>query len=247
MLVDYFWVHQDVVSPGLGFGQFSRTHFFLMLLSLFLIVLLAWKYKRLDRVSRVLLRKRIAVFLVLLEAAKIFVMGFTRAEISRNLPLEICSFGEYAIVLDAFLKKKTILPQMLLYVFTPAALMSIVFPTTSILPMFNFYTLHQFVFHALIIGYTGMRYGVGEIETDYVSVWKSIAGVSILALFVGVIDYTCDKNYMFLRDTYDNVMLNKIWAITGGGIRYDLGLVVFSVIVIHVFVGFFAAIRKAVQ
>ena len=242
--MDLFWTHQDNIQKGLGFGQFSPAHFLLILLSFILIVFIIIKYKKSDSGSRLMMRRQIAVFLMVLEAVKLVVMAVTGARVSNNLPLEICSFGEYAIVLDAFLKNNKFLSKMLLYLFLPAALMSIVFPTTTILPVFNFFTIHQFLFHALIIAYALMRFVAKETETDYLSVWQSIAAISMIAMAVYVIDRVFDHNFMFLMDTYDNFMLNKIWNIAGGRLMYDLGLVIFSMIVIHIFYFIFAGINK---
>lgn len=245
--MNYFWIHQDFIPEGYGFGQFSFTHLVLLVISVLLIVFIIKKYLDSDDEGRLRIRKTIAICLLVSEIAKTIVMIVTGARFTNNLPLEICSFAEYTIILDAFLKDKKVLSQMLLYLFLPAALMALIFPTTSILPVFNFYTIHQFVFHALIVAYALMRFISKEVNLDYLSVWKSIGIISMIALFVYIIDYLFNRNFMFLMDTYDNFMLNIIWDITGGGIMYDLGLVVFSIIVIHVFYLIFLCISKILQ
>lgn len=239
-----FWTHQDNIPEGYGFGQFSLTHFALIFLSVLLIVLIIKRYKRMGSDDRLLMRRQIAVILLVLELAKIIIMSVTDARVSYNLPLEICSFGGYTVMLDAFLEDKKIFSRMLLYLFLPAATMSIFFPTTSILPVLNAFTIHQFLFHVLIVAYALMRYAAGEIEPDYPSVWKSIMAISLIALCVYIIDYVFKRNFMFLMGTYDNFMLDKIWNLTGGGVMYDLGLTVFSMIVIHIFYCLFAMLSK---
>lgn len=198
-------------------------------------MLIIVKYKNSDAQSRINIRKIIAISLAVCEIAKMITMILTKARVTNNLPLEICSFAEYIIILDALIKERKVYSSMLLYLFLPAAIMALVFPTTSILPLFNFYTIHQYIFHALIIAYALMRFISKETQLDYKNVWKSILIISIIAMFVYVIDRVFNRNFMFLMDTYDNFMLNIIWNITGGGIMYDLGLVVFSIIVIHMF------------
>ena len=233
--MDYFWTHQDFIPEGLGFGQFSLIHIFLLFLSIVFIVLIIVKYKNSDAQSRISIRKKIAISLAVCEIVKMITMILTKARVTNNLPLEICSFAEYIIILDALIKERKVYSSMLLYLFLPAAIMALIFPTTSILPLFNFYTIHQYIFHALIIAYALMRFISKETQLDYKNVWKSILIISIIAMFVYIIDYVFNRNFMFLMDTYDNFMLNIIWNIAGGGIMYDLGLVVFSIIVIHMF------------
>lgn len=240
----HFWTHQDFIPEGYGFGQFSLVHMLLMLISLISIILIIRLYIKSDNHDRLVIRRVIAVVLLVSEVCKMTVMSVTGAKVSNNLPLEICSFAEYTIVLDAFLKEKKILSQMLLYLFLPAAMMALVFPTTSILPVLNFYSIHQFVFHTLIIAYALMRFAAKEIKLNYLSVWKSVLIISIIASFVYAIDYVFDRNFMFLMGTYDNFMLDIIWNVMGGGIMYDLGLVIFSIIVIHIFYFIFVLINK---
>lgn len=242
--MEYFWTHQDNIPEGLGMGQFSLSHMFLLFSSSLLIIYIIRRYKRSDSPARLALRKYIAVSLLLLEAAKMIVMIVTGANVSTNLPLEICSFAEYAIVLDAFLNKSKLISKMLLYLFLPAAIMALVFPTTAILPMFNFFTIHQFLFHALIVAYSLMRFVAKETKTDYRSVWESIGAISLIALFVYIIDIVFNRNFMFLTGTYNNFMLNIIWNTMGGGILYDLGLVLFSILVIHIFYFLFSFIQQ---
>jgi uncharacterized membrane protein YwaF len=124
---------------------------------------------------------------------------------------------------------------MLLTMFLPAAIMAILVPTTSTLPAINFYTIHQFLYHGLIIAYVMTRFLYGEIPLSYPGVWKSILQIIMLATVIYIIDTVFNKNFMFLRDTYDNALLNVIWKITGGGIHYTGGLVCFCIIMIHVF------------
>ena len=242
--MEHFWTHPDNIAEGLGFGQFSLTHILYILLSVLLIAFIIRRYKSADDDSRLMIRKAIAVSLLTLEAVKMIVMCVTEVKASNNLPLEICSFAEYTIVLDAFLKDNKVLRKILLYLFLPAAIMSLIFPTTHIIPAFSFFALHQFIFHALIAAYALMRFAAKEVEMDYQGVWKSILAISIIAAFVYVIDYVFNRNFMFLMDTYNNFMLNIIWNLTGGGVMYDLGLVCFSIIVVHIFYFIFAAINR---
>lgn len=239
-----FWTHQDNIPDGLGFGQFSLTHIIAILVMLLLIVFIIHKYKNSDDEKRLFIRKLIAISLIILETSKIIVMSLTDVIVSNNLPLEICSFAEYAIILDAFLKDNNTLPQMLLYLFFPAALMALIFPTTSVLPIINFFSFHQFLFHALIIAYAFMRFISKEVKINYKGVWKSIGIISAIALCVYFIDVIFDRNFMFLRDTYNNAMLNVIWNVTGGGLKYDGGLVIFSIFVIHIFYFIFKLINN---
>ena len=244
--MDMFWIHQDDALPGYGFGQFSLAHFFLSLLTTLMIIITIKRYKDSDTDSRLKMRKMIATAILTCEIVKLIVMAVTGARVSNNLPLEVCSFAGYTIVIDAFVKDKKIFSQMLLYLYLPGAIMALLFPTTVCLPAFNFYSIHQFVFHGLIIAYVLMRFAAEEIEMNYMSLWKSVLIMLGIGLFVYFIDLLFDRNYMFLMGTYDNFMLNIIWNITGGGLLYDLGLIVFSIFVMHIFYTMFMFFSKII-
>ena len=131
---------------------------------------------------------------------------------------------------------------MLLTLFLPAAVMAILFPTTSDLPVFNFYVIHQFLYHDLIIAYILARFLNREIPLTYPGVWKSIAIILLLAAVIYLIDVRFDKSFMFLRDTYGNPLLQMIENTNGSGIRYTAGLVIFCIFMIHVFYALFTLI-----
>ncbi len=136
-----------------GYGQFSLGHFFLLLLSTLLIFAFVVLYAHAEAARKIFLLRSIAFILIFIEAVKMIVIAFSDVKLSNYLPLEICSFGAYFIVLDSIFVGNTIFPEMLLTLFLPAALMAILVPTTSTLPILNFYTIHQFVYHDLIIAY----------------------------------------------------------------------------------------------
>ena len=49
--------------------------------------------------------------------------------------------------------------------------MAIFFPTVTVYPAINFYTIHQFALHAVIAAYIIARYSSGEFRADYMGIW----------------------------------------------------------------------------
>ena len=74
-----------------------------------------------------------------------------------------------------------------------------------------------------------------EIVINYAGVWKSILTILCISGVVYSIDRTFNRNYMFLMHDEGSSMLKIIYEKSGGGIKYTGSLVLFSIIMIHVF------------
>ena len=231
----HFWTHKDNIPDGLGYGQFKPGHFVWLGITVFFVIFYSLIYRRADLPMKVILLRSVGAALILSDVLKMFVLARSDVKFTDYLPLEVCSFGAYFIVLDSIWYDNPFFLQMLLVLFLPAAIMAIIFPTTTPLPFWNFYTIHQFFFHGLIIAYVVARFVSNEIPLDYPSVLASIAKVFVLVAVMYIVDTVFDKNFMFLRDTYGNPMLQFIWDRTKGGFSYTIGLVCFAVFVIHIF------------
>ena len=244
--MDTFWTHPDDGRQGIGFGQFSLTHFFLLILTAIFVAIIIKKYVDSDASSRLKMRKTIAIYLLVSEVFKLIVLGVKGLELKEYLPLEACSFAAYTIIIDAFTEDQKFWSKILLYLFFAGALMALVFPTCVVLPVFNYFTIHLFVFHGLIVAYALMRFFAKEVELDYMSLWKCVLVTLILVIIIYGVNTLLGSNYMFLMDTYDNYLLNIIWNITGGGLLYDVGFVVLCCIIVHIFYLVFKMISKVI-
>ncbi|MCR5794762.1 MAG: YwaF family protein [Solobacterium sp.] len=235
----YFWTHRDNIPDGYGYGQFTPAHFVWLVLTVLFTAAVTVIYKGAGTAERILILRVIGAALIFIDVVKMILIARSDVKLSEYLPLELCSFGAYFIVCDSIVPDNAVFGQMLLTLFLPAAIMAVIFPTTQALPSFNFYTIHQFLYHGLIISYVIARFASGEIPNTYAGVWPSILKIILLAAVIYVIDTVFDKNFMFLRDTYGNPMLEAIRKTAGDGFAYTIGLVCFCIIVIHIFYLFF--------
>ena len=239
----YFWTHKNHIPEGIGYGQFTPAHFVWIAASAMFVAVISFVYSISGLADRYTILRTIAAILIIIDVIKLVLIGYSDVKVTEYLPLELCSFAAYFIVIDSIFPENTITPLMLLIVFLPAAIMAVVFPTTQTLPSFNFYTIHQFLYHDLIIAYVISRFISGEIDFSYLGVWISILSTLALAGIVYVIDTVFNRNYMFLRGTEGNPLLEVIWKVTKGGIAYTGGLVCFCIIIIHFFFLLFTCIR----
>ncbi len=240
----YFWTHKENIPEGKGYGQFTASHFIWIAVTILFTAAVSFLYKSFGPVQKLILLRTLSFTLIIIDIIKLIVIAVTKeVKVSDFLPLELCSFAGYSIFFDSLFPGNAFFPQLLVTLFMPAAIMAVVFPTTTPLPSFNFYSIHQFLYHGLIIAYVIARYANGEIICTYPGVWDSILKILILAAVIYFIDIRFKKNFMFLAGTDDNPMLEAIEKKTGPGFPYTLGLTAFSIAMIHVFFAFFKAIE----
>lgn len=240
-----FWMHKSVYTPlgGKGYSCFSLPHLIWLAILFAGVALFACAYRKLSGERRAGMRKGAALFLILFEIFKQCVLALTDAPVKPNLPLHVCSFAEYAILIDAFWPENRFFKPLLCYAFLPSAFMALLFPTTTAYHPISFYPIHHFVLHACIAAYVLARYASGEIRPDYKGVWVAFLTVCVLMVPIYFLDAAFDVNYWFLMEHSNNPALKLIWNLSGGngGISYILGLSMLVLAVLHVAYGIFAA------
>ena len=239
----YFWTHISHIPDSMGYGQFTKKHFFWIAITAVFISAVVCFYRLADMPARIVILRTIAAALIISDVAKLVLTGLAGGDVYEYLPLELCSFAAYSIVCDSIWVGNTVFPLMLLTMFMPAAIMALLFPTTTTLPAWNIYTIHQFFYHGLIIAYVMARFVCKEIPLSYPGVWKAIFCVILLAAVIYVIDRIFHRDFMFLVDDYGNPLLKVITKATGGGFAYTVGLVGFCIFMIHVFYVVFKCIE----
>ncbi len=239
----FFWMDKVsyAAAGGKGFSVFSPPHLIWLAFLFSGIALFAVLYRRLKSERRGDARKGVALFLILSEIAKLCVVALTGAPVSTYLPLHLCSFAEYAVLVDALWPENRFSGTLLFCAFLPSALMAMLFPTATAFHPLSFFAIHHFILHALIAAYIVARYSSGEIRVRYKGVWSSFLAVCALALPVYFIDLRFGMNFMFLTHHINNPVLKPIWDISGGGVLYVAGLGALVLAVLHLFYGFSAA------
>ena len=241
--MDNFGTHMEAAPPGIGFGQVSSAHFAWLAAIAALVAAIVLAYRRAERTGRIAMRRAIAAALLVPEPIKLALIAANGVDVTEYLPLEICSFAAYAIACDAIWPDNGFFGDVLLTMFMPAAIMALLVPTVTPLPAINFFTIHQFLFHGLIVAYVLARYASGEIRLAYSSIWKSVLKILAISLPVYAIDLLWGKNFMFLTGSAGNPLLGIIWDVTGGGFVYFLGLSCFVIVVVHLFFLFFKGVE----
>ncbi len=245
---ELFWAYKDSVEElgGTGFSIFSLPHLLWILFCLTVIICITLFYRCSGDHQRDNMRKSIALFLILFEITKQCAGALTGAPSAKLLPLHLCSFAEYAILIDALWPQNRFFKQLMAFPFLPSAVIAFLLPTVISYPPLNFYAIHQFLLHAVITAYIIARYSAGEIKPRYAGLWLSLLVTAFLAALIYPINCAFQTNFMFLARYSDNPVLKLIWDMTGGtgGIAYILGLGIIVAIVFHLLFVLYAVLKR---
>ncbi|MBR3640628.1 MAG: YwaF family protein [Oscillibacter sp.] len=241
---ELFWLYRpaSAAADGNGFAVFSAPHILWLVFLTAAAVLFSAVYRRGDGRRRDNMRKGMALFLIFYEILKQCLCPFVGVPAGSYLPLELCSFAEYTILIDALWPKKPFFGQLLAFVFLPSALIALSVPSATRYPPVSFFAIHQFVMHGGIAAYILARLSTGEIRAKYGGLWLSLLSLIILILPVCALDAACGRNYMFLTWHENNPALLLVWKLSGGsgGFPYVFGLAALAAIVMHVMYAVYA-------
>lgn len=250
---DFFLYTEKAVSEGLdvGFRLFGAGHIMWLTAILAAAILVSRKYGGLTEAKKSRLRKQMALYLLFSEIAKDTMIVAVGADIMGYLPLHLCSFAIAGLIADAFLPNQKITGQLITYAFAPGATAALLFSNWTELPVFlNAISIHSFIFHAVIVVYFVMRFTSGEIEIEYVGVWKSLLMLALVSVPVLVFDIITDTNYLFLYKGQDGSPLEFIWDIMGdrfGLAGFLFGYVLLAVAVLNICFVIFSSISRRLK
>lgn len=245
MKFENFW---DYIPPDgagdTGFGLFTKAHFAWLLILAVLIAFFVIVYYQGGENRRDNMRKWTALFLIGIEILKQCVGSLNAIPPGTYLPMEMCSFAEYTILIDAMWPRGRTTKQMLAFAFLPAAIMALVMPSSTIYPAISFYAIHQLVMHAAIVAYIIARYKASEISPRYSGIWLTLLIINIIIIPIYLVDLHYDNNYMYLRGPAENAVIGMVYNLTGGhgGILYIFGLEILVAIVMHITYGIYRLI-----
>lgn len=194
-----FLYTKDTVPEGVGFSTFGATHLIWLVVLAILSAGVIFIYRKSDPHKRFIMRFTVGVIIVLFEIIKDIVAAFIGDLDADHLPLHLCGINVLLIGFDIFKPTKTV-RGFLYYFCIPGALLALFFPNWTVLPCMNFFHIHSFLIHALLVLYPFMLISDGEIKVGIKTMLKSIALLICMAIPVYFVNILCDTNFMFLMD-----------------------------------------------
>lgn len=238
MNLRYFFINTlRIGEQGLdiGFDLYCPGHLIWLGAIAAAVIIMARYYIRQDKDRRASIQKFFAVGILCLEILKDGIIIIIDAPVKSYLPLHLCGLAIFAMLYDAFGKNRRISGQMLAYAFMPGAISALLFCNWTEYPFLNFMCIHSFVFHGWIVIYFAMRYGAGEIRTDYKGLWKTTGILTACAVPIYILDKLIDENYLFLNEASEGSPLVFLWDVFGTRFGEAGYLISFAVLVLVVF------------
>ncbi|MBR6955983.1 MAG: YwaF family protein, partial [Firmicutes bacterium] len=240
MSFENFWVYTEQANAehmDIGFELYSKGHLIWLLVLAVASLIMVPAYLRSSEHKQSKIRKIFAMFLLISEIIKDIIIVIIGAPISAYLPLHLCGYAIFFVLMDAFMPKQKVTGQLIAYAFGPGALAALLFCSWTMLPLFwNFMTIHSFIFHWAIVTYLIMRLADGEIRPDYKGLWISVLTMALLAVPAYLVDMKTGYNYMFIYEVQRNSPLEIAWEIFGtrfGKPGYVVGAMLLVMVIFH--------------
>ena len=144
---------------------------------------------------------------------------FTANSKSRYLPFHLCGINILLIAFDIF-KQTKVVRSFLYYFAIPGAALALLFPNWTDMPVWNFFHLHSFTIHILLVLYPLLLVTSGQVETDLKSALKGVALLVAMAIPVYGLNLLWDTNFMFLMrpdkgnplELFEKLLGSHLWG-----------------------------------
>ena len=219
--------HKNPFPLGEGFGMWSPTHITMLIALAFLIFLIVRFYKKSDERGRLRLRRCIGLLVVVMEILKDSVLLISGQFTWNDLPFALCGWGIVFVAADAFWTTK--FTRECLYALTlPGAAFAILTPDWVGAPLFNYFSLHSFLIHSLLVAYSLMRIIAVEFKPSVRQLWRPALFMLVVVPPTIWLNRSIGTNFMFTETPVAGSPLAPIHTIFGN--YYLLGMLLLLLI-----------------
>lgn len=215
----YFFDTVETIPEGVGYKTFDGTH--LMWLGIFLAVCIVMciLYRKMGEAARRRTRIILASLIVLDEIYKTVVLLACGTHTANYLPLHLCSINIITIAIHA-IKPYKALGNYLYTICIPAAIMALLTPSWTPLPLANFMHIHSFTVHIMLALYPIMLTAGGDIKPNIKQLPQCVGVLAIMAIPALIVNIIFDTNFMFLMETetvaililFEEMFGSHLWA-----------------------------------
>lgn len=194
----YLWATTGTIgNAGVGFSHFGPLHLAWLVFAVVFTALCCVLYRRLDGRRRRRMRVWIAGGVWAAEGLKWFTLLVGGTFTKNYLPLHLCSINLFLVAWHAW-RPNRVLNNFLYLICIPGAVLALLFPSWTKLPLLNLMHIHSFVFHILLAVYPAMLLAGGDIRPQLRYVPKCMALLAGFAVAAAITNALLDTNYMYL-------------------------------------------------
>jgi len=214
-----FFVTSNNIPEGVGFQTFGLTHILWLLAGLLFCIAACIFYHKLSENKRKIMRTVLGAYIFLQEIAKNLVLIFLSEFGWGNLPFHLCGINILMISFD-IIKPTKVVRSFLYYFAIPGAALALLFPNWTEMPVLNFFHIHSFTIHILLVLYPLLLVTTNQVSTDLKSALRGTALLVAMAIPVYGLNLLWDTNFMFLMkpdsgnplEMFENLLGSHLWG-----------------------------------
>ncbi len=194
-----FFQTKGSIPEDLGFNTFGSTHIIWLLAGILFCVAACIFFKRLSCHKRKITLIVLGTYIFLQEMAKNVVLIILGKFSWGYLPFHLCGINILLIAFDVIKQTKTV-RSFLYYFAIPGAALALLFPNWTSMPFWNFFHLHSFTIHILLVLYPLLLVTTNQVATDLKSALRGVLLLVVMAIPVYGLNLLWDTNFMFLME-----------------------------------------------
>ena len=214
-----FFVTSNHIPDGVGFQTFGLTHILWLLAGFIFCFAACLFYRRLSVKKRKMALKALGIYIFLQEMTKNLVLILLGEFSWGYLPFHLCGINILLIAFDTVKQTKTV-RSFLYYFAIPGAALALLFPNWTKMPVWNFFHIHSFTIHILLVLYPLLLVTTNQVSTDLRSALKGVALLVAMAIPVYGLNLLWDTNFMFLMkpdsgnplEMFEKLLGSHLWG-----------------------------------
>ena len=214
-----FFVTSDHIPEGVGFQAYGLTHILWLLAGLILCVAACVFYGKLSDEKRKRMLTALGIVIFLWEMTKNLVLLLIGEFSWGYLPFHLCGINILLIAFDTVKQTKTV-RSFLYYFAIPGAMLALLFPNWTKMPVWNFFHIHSFTIHILLVLYPLLLVTTGQVATELKSALKGVVLLVAMAIPVYFLNMLWGTNFMFLMkpdsgnplELFEKLLGSHLWG-----------------------------------
>lgn len=214
-----FFVTSDNIPEGVGFQAYGLTHILWLLAGVALWVGACLLYRRLSDSKRKIMLTILGAYIFLQEMVKNLVLVALGEFSWGYLPFHLCGINILLIAFDV-IKQTKVVRSFLYYFAIPGAALALLFPNWTKMPVWNFFHLHSFTIHILLVLYPLLLVTTRQVATDLKSALRGTLLLVAMAIPVYGLNLLWGTNFMFLMkpdsgnplELFEKLLGSHLWG-----------------------------------
>jgi len=214
-----FFVTNGNIPEGVGFRAYGLTHLLWLLAGLLLWVGGCIFYRRLSARKQKMTLRILGAYIFLQEMVKNLVLICLGEFGWGSLPFHLCGINILLIAFDA-VKQTKVVRSFLYYFAIPGAALALLFPNWTEMPVWNFFHIHSFTIHILLVLYPLLLVTTNQVSTKLKAALQGVLLLVAMAIPVYGLNLLWDTNFMFLMqpdtgnplEMFEKLLGSHLWG-----------------------------------